>query len=234
MQRDTSGVARRICASMGTGTFNFGSRIYEPGADRLWRWMAFACAWNVDASFGAFACVVFRYRAWNALWTLLSPKRVALGSVFDSGLCNRGMDMKKKGRFVLEASLLMPGFCLLFVCLFFLTLYVHDYTVCFHMMLQTGIKGIYPVSRTDRQIEEEVKKDLTEKLSGYLLWLEEEEINVQADPVSLTVSLSGTGGAFPTEQISIKQKLYRIKPCEMIRRSRWLRNRGGESDGDTL
>lgn len=142
--------------------------------------------------------------------------------------------MKKKGRFVLEASLLVPGFCLLFVCLVFFTLYVHDYTVCFHMMLQTGIKGIYPVCRTDNQTEEEVKKDLTQKLSGYLLWLQEEEITVRADPVSLTVSLSGKGKAFPAEQINIQQKLYRIKPCEIIRRSRWLKDRGEESDGDTL
>ena len=142
--------------------------------------------------------------------------------------------MKKKGRFVLEASLLVPGFCLLFVCLIFFTLYVHDYMVCSHMMLQTGMKGIYPADRTDRQIEEEVEKDLAQKLSGYLLWLKKEEITVQADPVSLTVSLSGTGSAFLTEQIHIRQKLYRIKPCEIIRRSKWLKDRGEKSDGDTL
>lgn len=142
--------------------------------------------------------------------------------------------MKKKGRFVLEASLLVPGFCLLFVCLVFFTLYVHDYTVCSHMMLQTGIKGIYPSGRTDSQAEEEVERDLTQKLSGYLLWLREEEITVQADPASLTISLSGAGSAFPAEQIRVRQKLYRIRPCEIIRRSRWIKDRKEENDGDTL
>lgn len=131
--------------------------------------------------------------------------------------------MKKKGRFVLEASVLVPGISLLLVYLCFFTLYTHDCAVCVHTALQSGVKGIYRDGQSSRQIEENIRKDLREKLGERLLWIREPEIEVQVNPVQAKIRISGSGGFWPREQIETEQKLYRVKASESVRRSRWLR-----------
>lgn len=132
--------------------------------------------------------------------------------------------MKKKGRLVLEAALLTPGVCILLVYVVFFTLYAHDYAVCVHTVLQTGVKGIYLDGRSDGQIREDVEKDIRQKLSERLLWLRQEDVSVQAGPTRLTIQVSGNGGFLPTDGIDIQQEIYRIQPCEAVRRCRWLGN----------
>lgn len=130
--------------------------------------------------------------------------------------------MKKKGRFVLEASLLVPGICILIVHIVFFTLYAHDYAVCVHTAVQSGVKGSYPDGRSNAQIIEDVERDIKQKLSERLLWLRQKEVSVQADSVRLTVRIYGTGSFLPVEGIDIQQEIYRIQPCETVRRCRWL------------
>ena len=132
--------------------------------------------------------------------------------------------MKKRGRFVLEAALLTPGICILLVYLVFFTLYAHDYAVCVHTALQAGVKGIYQDGRTDPQIQADVETDIAQKLSERLLWLEQEEVSVQASPVRLTIRICGRGSFLPVEGIDIQQEIYRIQPCETVRRCRWLKD----------
>lgn len=132
--------------------------------------------------------------------------------------------MKKKGRYVVEAAFLVPGICILLVYVIFFTLYAHDYAVCIHTALESGIGGSYPDGRTDRQIQEDVEKRLLQKLSERLLWLQEETAEVRINPVKLTICISGTGSFLPVSGIEVKCELYRIRPCETLRRSRWMRD----------
>lgn len=131
--------------------------------------------------------------------------------------------MKRKGRFVLEASALVPGICLLLVYLCFFTLYAHDYAVCVHTVLQTGVKGTYHEGQSDREIERNIENDLQQKLEERFLWVRDSEIEIHANPVQVEIYVSGTGGFWPREQIEVRQKIYRIDPGESVRRSRWLR-----------
>lgn len=39
--------------------------------------------------------------------------------------------------------ILIPGICMLMVYMVFFTLYAHDYAVCIHAVLETGIRGSY-------------------------------------------------------------------------------------------
>lgn len=135
----------------------------------------------------------------------------------------RKMTVKKRGRFVLEAAALVPGMCLLLVYLCFFILYAHDYAVCAHTALQSGVKGIYREGNSSRQIEEQIRNDLQQKLKERLLWVQNPETEVQVNPLWVEIHISGGGVFWPKEQIELWQKIYRIDPGESVRRSRWLR-----------
>lgn len=132
--------------------------------------------------------------------------------------------MKKRGRFVLEASFLVPGICLLLVCLVMLTLYAHDYAVCAHTMLETGVKGIYRDGSSSGQAEEAIRRDLEQKLSERLLWVRQPKVEVSVNPVRVSIRTTGSGMVFPAKAIDLQQQIYRIQTSEAVRRSRWLRN----------
>lgn len=131
--------------------------------------------------------------------------------------------MKTKGRFVLEAAVLVPGICILLLYLCFFTLYAHDYAACVHTVLQSGVKGIYREGLSDRQTEENIRKDLQEKLEEKLLWIQDFEIEIHVNPVRAEITLSGTGSFWPRREIKIQQKIYRVNAGRSVRRSRWLR-----------
>lgn len=131
--------------------------------------------------------------------------------------------MKKKGRFVLEAAVLVPGICMLLVCLCFFILYAHDYAVCRHAALESGVKGIYREGQSSSQIEVNIKRDLEWKLEERLLWIKNPEIEICVNPVWAEITLSGTGSFWPEGRIEVTQKIYRIQNSEIIRRSRWLK-----------
>lgn len=132
--------------------------------------------------------------------------------------------MKKRGTFVVEASCLVPFICLLLVYVFFFTLYAHDYAVCAHTALEAGVKGIYQDGKSDRQIEQDVKEDAGHKLKERLLWMKQAEVEVSVDPVQLNIRIYGSGSFLPVDGIRVQRKLRRLQPCEMLRRSRWMRN----------
>ena len=115
--------------------------------------------------------------------------------------------MKRKGRYVLEAALLVPGVCILLVYVVFFTLYAHDCAVCVHTVLEAGIEGCYQDGRSGEKIRADVEQEIRKKLSERFL---------------------------PVDGIEVRQAVYRVRPCEVIRRSRWLRADGGEKNGDTL
>ena len=130
--------------------------------------------------------------------------------------------MKGKARYIVEAAYLVPGICILLVYLVFFTLYAHDYAVCVHTALETGIKGCYPDGRTDRQVKAELEQELLQKLSGRLLWLEDRAVEVKVDPVRIRIQVSGSGSFLPMDGIKVQQTVCRVQPCETVRRSRWL------------
>lgn len=131
--------------------------------------------------------------------------------------------MKKKGRFVVEASYLFPGFCLLLLFLVFFTLYVHDYAVCVHTITQSAVKGSYRLAWTDAQIENFLYGEIEEKLSERLLWMADRKVEVSVNPLKIQVKVSGIGSLLPIERVEISQKISRNLPCETIRRSHWLK-----------
>ncbi len=130
---------------------------------------------------------------------------------------------RKKGQFVLEASILVPMICILLVYLVYFTLYTHDCAVVTHGILESGVKGIYRDGRSDEAIREQMQEDLSRKLSERLLWMEDAEVEVRVGPLQAEVKVSGKGRFLPA-QIEIKtvEKLYRVRPCKVIRRSRWM------------
>ncbi len=65
---------------------------------------------------------------------------------------------RKKGRFVLEASMLVPIICILLVYLVYFTLYTHDCAVVTHGILESGVKGIYRMEDQTRQSENRCRK----------------------------------------------------------------------------
>lgn len=136
---------------------------------------------------------------------------------------------RKKGRYVLEAAVLMPGICILLVYLVYFTLYTHDCAVVTHGMLESGVKGIYRDARSDAARKEQIQEDLKDKLEERLIWIEDAEVNVTADPVRVKIEVSGKGRFLPAQiQIKKEETLWRIAPCKVIRRSRWLRKTGEE------
>ena len=142
--------------------------------------------------------------------------------------------MKKKGRYVVEAAYLVPGICILLVYIVFFTLYAHDHAVCVHTVLETAIRGSYPDGRTSGQIRDDMERELAQKLSERLLWLQEERVEVQVSPVKIAVLVSGSGSFLPVSGIEVRQELYRIRPCETLRRSRWMKMDGGQKNGDSI
>ena len=79
-------------------------------------------------------------------------------------------------------------------------------------------------------MEQEIRKKLSERL----LWLQDETVEVSVNPVRLQIRMEGVGSFLPVDGIEVRQAVYRVRPCEVIRRSRWLRADGGEKNGDTL
>ena len=142
--------------------------------------------------------------------------------------------MKRKGRYVLEAALLVPGVCILLVYVVFFTLYAHDCAVCVHTVLEAGIEGCYQDGRSGEKIRADVEQEIRKKLSERLLWLQDETVEVSVNPVRLQIRMEGVGSFLPVGGIEVRQAVYRVRPCEVIRRSRWLRADGGEKNGDTL
>lgn len=132
--------------------------------------------------------------------------------------------MKKKGRYVIEAAFLVPGICILLVYVVFFTMYAHDCAVCVHTALESGMKGCYPDGRTDAGRKEDIEKDFAEKLSGQLLWLQMKCVEVQVSPLRATLRVSGSGSFLPVSGLEMQQTVYRIQPCETIRRSRWMKD----------
>ena len=139
-------------------------------------------------------------------------------------LCNR-----KKGRFVLEASVLVPMICILLVYLVYFTLYTHDCAVVTHGILESGVKGIYRDGRSDAVVKEQIQEDLSNKLEERLLWLEDAQVKVYVSPLQAEVQVSGRGRFLPVQiEIKTEEKLYRVRPCKAVRRSRWLKGSGEE------
>lgn len=132
---------------------------------------------------------------------------------------------KKKGRFVLEAAVLVPGICLIMVHLVYFTLYAHDYTVCSHAALEAGTKGIYREGDSSEETEEKICRDLQEKLKYRLLWVKEPEIQVQVNPVQAVIQIAGQGDFLTGCSVKVERKINRIRPCTVIRKRRWLTGR---------
>ncbi len=133
------------------------------------------------------------------------------------------MKRKAAGRFVLEAAFLTPGITLLLVYLVYFTLYAHDCAVLTHGALESGVKGLYAQELTDAQIEQKIQSDLQQKLPERLLWIEDVQVEVDVSPLRAVIRLSGEGPFLSVGQIEAERTLYRIDPCGIIRRSRWLR-----------
>lgn len=132
--------------------------------------------------------------------------------------------MKRRGTFVVEASYLVPFICLLLVYVVFFTLYAHDYAVCAHTALEVGAKGLYWDGRSDRQMEEDVKENAEHKLKERLLWMQQADVEVSVDPVQINIRIRGSGNFLSVDGIKVQRKIRRIQPCEMLRRSKWMRN----------
>lgn len=132
---------------------------------------------------------------------------------------------KKKGRFVLEAAVLVPWICILLVYLVYFTLYAHDCAVCMHTALEAGAKGIYREEKTSQAMEQIICQDLEEKLPARLLWVRDPQIQVKVTAVKAVIEIKGQGAFLQGCQVEISQDLYRVRPCTTIRRSRWLTGR---------
>ena len=72
--------------------------------------------------------------------------------------------------------------------------------------------------------KEDMERDLSEKLSMQLLWLQNNHVEIQVSPLRVTLKVSGTGSFLPVSGLETQQTIYRIQPCETIRRSRWMRD----------
>lgn len=122
----------------------------------------------------------------------------------------------------MEGAVLIPCICLVLVNMVYFTFYVHDCVVCVHAVLETGVKGAWQDGRSDSQIEQELTEELRSKLRERLLWMKDAEIAVQINPVKLEICVSGSGGFLPVDGICMSKSIYRVHPCEMIRRRQWM------------
>ena len=123
---------------------------------------------------------------------------------------------RKKGRFVLEASMLVPIICILLVYLVYFTLYTHDCAVVIHGILESGVKGIYRDGRSDEAIREQMQEDLSRKLSERLLWMEDAEVEARVGPLQAEVKVSGKGRFLPVQLLLANpHQLTRGQRCVM-------------------
>ena len=195
------------------------------------RWLGASSTWNVVPGRRCGANIANRnVSVWDCR-TIVEEKRTAICPFLDSGSFSRAMDRKmkrykKKGRFVLEAAILVPGICLLLVALVYFTLYAHDYAVCIHAALESGTKGIYREGDSNAAMEQKICQDLKEKLNHRLLWIKEPEIQVQISPVKATIRINGQGDFLKECSVNVIQEIQRIRPCTTIRKSRWLTGKG--------
>ena len=218
-------------------TFSAGRGEIEWRKNWSGRWVVIAGTGNVAAVWNVDGNSVSWSSGRSRLWNFIREKRNSAGAVFYRWLCadSLGDDHmkrqwnRKKGRFVLEASILVPMICILLVYLVYFTLYTHDCAVVTHGILESGVKGIYRDGRSDEVIREQMQEDLSRKLSGRLLWMEDAEVEARVGPLQAEVKVSGKGRFLPA-QIEIKtvEKLYRVRPCKVIRRSRWMIRSGEE------
>lgn len=206
------------------GHTSAGSRLYYRREDWIWGWLADIGAWHVAGQYRTYSYAFDREQPGLCMRNLPEKKRSTVRSVFGSCICDRRMAMKKRGRFVLEAAFLVPGISLFLVCTVMLTLYAHDYAVCVHTILESGVKGIYREGSSGGQTEEKISRDLEQKLSERLLWVREPEVKVSVNPVRVSVQVTGSGMVFPPKAIEIQQQIYRIQTSETVRKSRWLRD----------
>lgn len=177
---------------------------------------------NVASSGTTFDGVFWRCLYRECLGTVMQKEGDTVGTFYDNCVCGRVTDMKRKGRYVLEAAVLLPFLCLMLVYSFYFTLYMHDYAVCVHASLESGVKGSYLDGKNNRQIEEMVKNDLEQKLSARLLWIEDKSVEIEANTLQIRIRISGKGTFLPGDGVETEQHIYRIYPCETLRRSRWL------------
>ena len=58
--------------------------------------------------------------------------------------------------------------------------------------------------------------------------MEDAEVEVRVSPLQAEIMVSGKGRFLPAQiEIKIVEKLYRVRPCKVIRRSRWMIRSGG-------
>ncbi len=220
----------RTQATVRIRNISFGAWIWHKGEDWLWGWIFNIGTWYVVTIYCTDEDIFSGNLYGKLVWHLCTKERAAIRSVFDFGLYDRGVDMKIKGRYVLEATILIPIICILLVYLVFFTFYAHDYAVATQVALEAGIKGLYPDGSLDNQKKEKIEKDLKAKLSACFLWIQEEEITVELNPVRLKIDISGRGDFLPVDGIQLRREVYRIQPCKTIRRCRWME----EKDGNTI
>ena len=161
---------------------------------------------------------------------IVKEERTAICPFSDDGRSGGTMDKKmkqykRKGRFVLEAAILVPGICLILVSLVYFTLYAHDYAVCAHAALESGTKGIYREGDSHAEMEQKIRQDLKEKLEHRLLWVKAPEIQVQVNPAQAVIQISGQGDFLQGCHVKVTRKISRIRPCTTIRKYRWLTGR---------
>lgn len=130
--------------------------------------------------------------------------------------------MKLQGRFVVEAAVLIPYTCIVMLYLCFCTLYTHDCAVAALAAVESGVKELYRDGDSEQQMEEKAVRDLEQKLRERLLLFQFPEIQAEAGPVRMCLKLTGGRVFFIQRDQEREQILYRINPCEVLRRSRWM------------
>lgn len=223
-QRSDSCICRRAGGTGLAGDSSSAVQFPEPGSSWIWGQLADAGFGNVDSVDRTQSGVFRRNCSGGSSRNMFWEKGDTVGSFFSCRISGKGIRMKKRGRFVLESAVLVPFICLLLVYMVHFTFYVHDCAVCAHAMLETGVKGAWRDGRSDSRIEKELTEELRKKLEERLLWMKESEIKVQMDPVKLTLCISGRGGILPVDGIRITKNIYRVHPCETIRRGRWIKD----------
>lgn len=131
--------------------------------------------------------------------------------------------MKRRGRFVVEAALLVPGLCMLLCCLVFFALYSHDYTMCAQTALECGTKGLYEDGSGNSQIESRIRQDLQQKLKERVLWASQVSEEVTVNAAQIQVVVTAKGNVWPMDTIEIRQTFLRVYPDRMIRAAKWLK-----------
>ncbi len=139
--------------------------------------------------------------------------------------------VRKKGRFIVEASYLVPLICILLVFLVYFTLRAHDYAVCAHTAIECGVKELCQTGRTNREIQEQLQAGLEQKLPKRLLWMQEPRIETDVGPLSIKIHIEGPGKLLSEKGIQFQQTLSRREPCKTIRRIKWLKEHAKSDKG---